>query len=123
MSNSTIKVKEIKGFYVEISEDLPDFKVVPEMPEGSPESQKDQETFNGDKLTGGLSDKIHEKAVDIKETVVNVCSYIKGAFDEVTHPDEITVKFGIKLAGEQGIPLVTKGSAEATIGIEAKWNK
>ncbi|MGB5593488.1 MAG: CU044_2847 family protein [Crocosphaera sp.] len=34
--------------------------------------------------------------------------------------DEITLKFGIKLGGEAGIPYITKGTAESNIEIEIK---
>jgi len=34
--------------------------------------------------------------------------------------EEITLKFGIKLGGEAGIPYITKGTAESNIEIEIK---
>jgi hypothetical protein len=36
-------------------------------------------------------------------------------------PDELVLEFGLKLAGETGVPLVTKGSVEGTFQVTAKW--
>jgi hypothetical protein len=36
-------------------------------------------------------------------------------------PAEFSLEFGIKLAGEAGVPMLTKASAEGSIKVNAKW--
>jgi hypothetical protein len=40
---------------------------------------------------------------------------------EAAKPKDFEIEFGVTLAGEVGIPLVSKGSAEAQIKITARW--
>lgn len=37
-------------------------------------------------------------------------------------PDELELEFGVVLAGEAGIPVLTKASAEATLKVKATWS-
>ncbi|MEO1181833.1 MAG: CU044_2847 family protein [Cyanobacteria bacterium J06636_28] len=43
--------------------------------------------------------------------------YPSAAFVEV---EEITLKFGIKIAGSTGMPILTQGSAEGSFQVEVK---
>lgn len=68
----------------------------------------------------GLSD-VAEKVTSAGDTIAAVCEYVRGAFDKANHPDDLKLKFGIKLGGSVGIPYVAKAAGEATIEIEATW--
>ncbi len=104
------KVIKLEGFYVEVSDPV------------VTATRRERAARSGIQRTGGLTTAA-EKLGDARETIVSVCRYVKGAFEEANHPDELKVKFGIKLGGELGIPYVTKGTGEATIEVEATWGK
>lgn len=60
----------------------------------------------------------------VGEQIMSVCReiYIKyQAAAGAARPAELEIKFGVKLSGETGIPFVSKGAAEATIEVTAKW--
>lgn len=60
----------------------------------------------------------------IKEFQGKIRDYAKlavGAFKDLPDAEEVTVKFGIKLAGKAGIPFLTEGSAESNFEIEVKY--
>ena len=57
-------------------------------------------------------------------SVATVCRSLMTRAIESLHdmrPSELEIEFGLKLAGEVGVPLVTKGSAEGNIKVKAKW--
>jgi hypothetical protein len=61
---------------------------------------------------------------EIGKTIADVCREIQEQTKKriaSSRPAELTLQFGVKLAGEAGIPLVTKGSAEGTFQVTAKW--
>jgi hypothetical protein len=63
---------------------------------------------------------------DLSATIAEVCDSISGkvlAGLRNSRPDMFEIEFGVKLAGEAGIPLVTKGTAEGTLKVTAKWGK
>jgi hypothetical protein len=37
-------------------------------------------------------------------------------------PTELTLEFGVKLAGEAGIPMITKGTVEGSFNVTATWD-
>jgi hypothetical protein len=43
------------------------------------------------------------------------------ALEQIPGPEEATIEFGVKLAGEAGLPVLTKVSSEATIKVTLKW--
>lgn len=96
--------------YVEVTDDI---EVVNEVYEGGT-------VAGGDKIT-----VIIEKLGDLGATIGSVCSTLQkqifAALGELT-PGELTLEFSVKLAGEAGVPLVTKGSAEGTFKVTAKWS-
>lgn len=80
----------------------------------------------GGTVAGG--EKVVEKLNKFKEVgtaIADVCrtlqDQIQSALDK-SKPSELTLEFGVKLAGEMGIPLVTKGSSEGTFQVTAKWD-
>ena len=69
---------------------------------------------------GGLVARLER----INETILGVCRSVhENAYNALTvaKPKEFEIEFGITLAGEAGIPLVTKGTAEATLKVVARW--
>jgi hypothetical protein len=65
------------------------------------------------------------KLDDAAEAIVQVCLSVREktlAGLQASHPDSLEVEFGISLAGEAGVPLVTKGTAECTFKVTAKWD-
>lgn len=40
----------------------------------------------------------------------------------LTNPNKVTLEFGLQMAGETGIPLVAKGTAQANVKVTIEWN-
>jgi hypothetical protein len=77
--------------------------------------------------TEGLSDAagdLAERLERINATILGVCRSVhEQAYNALNaaKPKEFEVEFGITLSGEAGIPMVTKGGAEAALKIVARW--
>lgn len=71
---------------------------------------------------GAMTDEVKAKLKDIHGTLQAYAYYAMGAFRKVAFADveEITLKFGIKIAGSTGVPILTQSSAEANFQIEVK---
>jgi len=62
----------------------------------------------------------------IGQYIMTVCDEIYDKYSaaaEKVRPDQMEIQFGIKLSGEGGVPFLTKGAAEATIQVTAKWGR
>ena len=73
--------------------------------------------------TAGLSDVV-DKIDSVADTIVEVCSSLhQKAYIALgaMKPQSFELEFGVTLAGEAGVPLVTKGTAECTFKVTAKW--
>jgi hypothetical protein len=91
----------------------------------------DQITSSGGRRGGGQVagvGKVKEtikQLKDVGEAIADVCrtvqDQIQVALDK-SKPSELTLEFSVTLAGETGIPLVTKGTAEGTFQVTAKWD-
>ena len=59
---------------------------------------------------------------DVQDKIRNYAKLALGSFKNFTDAEveEVTIKFGIKLGGKTGIPLLTEGSAESNFEIEVK---
>lgn len=70
----------------------------------------------------GISTEVQAKLEDIHGTLKAYANYALGAFKGVagTEVEEITLKFGIKIAGSTGLPVLAQGSAEGSFEIEVK---
>jgi Trypsin-co-occurring domain 1 len=78
----------------------------------------------GGEVAGG-GERILQDLQEVALTIADVCRTIQErtvAALEKAKPSELTLEFGVKLAGETGIPLVTKGSVEGTFQVTAKWD-
>lgn len=69
----------------------------------------------------GISD-VKVQLSDVHAKLQNYARYAIGAFQNVPFADveEITVKFGVKISGSTGIPILTHGSVEGDFHIEVK---
>ena len=69
----------------------------------------------------GLSD-VKVQLSDIHAKLQNYARYAIGAFQDVPFADveEVTLKFGVKVSGSTGIPVLTHGSVEGDFHIEIK---
>ena len=70
----------------------------------------------------GVTDEVKAKLKDIHGTLQAYTYYAIGAFSKVAFAEveEITLKFGIKIAGSTGMPILTQGSAEGSFQVEVK---
>lgn len=70
----------------------------------------------------GVADEVKAKLKDIHGTLQAYTYYAIGAFSKVAFAEveEITLKFGIKIAGSTGMPILTQGSAEGSFQVEVK---
>lgn len=108
MGTNKIRVVEIEGFLIEVEDE--ELTLMDDEEKANSDSD--------DELVGGF-----EKLIEIKETISKVCNYAREAFNDSAMPDEFSLEFGIKLAGEKGLPLVVKGKTEASLRIKATWKK
>ncbi|WP_107667353.1 CU044_2847 family protein [Cyanothece sp. BG0011] len=71
---------------------------------------------------GGLPINVSQQLDQAQQMIRECAEYTLNSFKNfaAAEVDEITLKFGIKLAGEAGIPHITKGTAESNIEIQIK---
>ena len=93
--------------------EAPESIEVPEAPPADPDDEYE---------SMGITEDIKAKLKDIHSTLQAYTYYAMGAFRKVAFADveEVTLKFGIKIAGSTGMPILTQGSAEGTFQIEVK---
>ena len=78
----------------------------------------------GGGTTANAAEKVLDRLKDVGDTIADVCKSVQIQVMETlkaTRPTELTLEFGVKLAGEAGVPLVTKGSVEGTFQVTATW--
>lgn len=71
---------------------------------------------------GVLPIDVSEQLDQAQQMIKDFAEYTLNSFKNfaAAEVDEITLKFGIKLGGEAGIPYITKGTAESNIEISIK---
>jgi len=68
--------------------------------------------------------QVERKFSEIKDLISTCCNSIfDGIENIVVKPDKFAVEFGIKLAGEAGVPMLTKVSGEANFKVSIEWKK
>ncbi|MGF1538650.1 MAG: CU044_2847 family protein [Elainellaceae cyanobacterium] len=79
-------------------------------------------TANDDEESYGITDEVQAKLTDIHDTLKGYAEYAIGAFKTVggANVEEMTLKFGIKISGSTGLPVLTQGSAEGNFEIQVK---
>ena len=101
--------------HVEIPDDVTEPDVVIEADQSSAETYG-EETRGGEK---GASEEVMKQFQAMKGTIATYTQYTLDAFSDVARAnvDKVTLEFGIQVAGEMGVPYVTKGSAESNLKI------
>ena len=87
------------------------------------ESDDDQPVdTDSDRQSYGAKEDAIAKLQDIHETIRFYTKYAIGAFKNLgdAQVEEVNLKFGLKISGEAGIPILTKASAESNFEIEVK---
>jgi hypothetical protein len=64
---------------------------------------------------------IKRSFADVKDVIVTCCKNLHSAIDNIPKPERFAIEFGVKLAGEAGIPMLTKASGEANFKVTVEW--
>jgi Trypsin-co-occurring domain 1 len=80
------------------------------------------ETEDGDRESYGIAEDTVAKLKDIHCTIRTCALYAIGAFKNFSGAEieEMNLKFGLKIGGKTGVPILTEGSAEANFEISVK---
>jgi hypothetical protein len=68
-------------------------------------------------------EKIEREFGEINDLIVACSNSLFDAIAKIPKPEKLTVEFGIKLAGEAGLPMLTKASGEANFQVSIEWTK
>lgn len=71
----------------------------------------------------GAIEEIERRFADVKEVIVACCNDLYDAVAAIPKPEKFAIEFGVKLAGETGVPMLTKASGEANFKITVEWKK
>lgn len=66
---------------------------------------------------------IEQNFADVKQVIISCCNSLYDAVNKIPSPEKFSIEFGVKLAGETGIPMLTKASGEANFKITVEWKK
>jgi hypothetical protein len=94
--------------YIEASDDVTDLPKAEEAPiEGPTRTSK------------GAGDRVVKQFQAMQEMIHSYTNYTLDAFRQMAgaNVDKVTLEFGIKVAGEAGLPYVTKGTADAALKV------
>jgi hypothetical protein len=80
------------------------------------------ETEEGDRESYGITEDTVAKLKEIHGTIRAYAWYAIGAFKNFggAEVEELNLKFGLKIGGKTGVPILTEGSAEANFEISVK---
>lgn len=80
------------------------------------------EVDEDDREAYGFTDSASAKLQEIHGTIRAYALYAIGAFRNLgaAEVEEIQLKFGLKIGGKTGVPILTQGSAEANFEIQVK---
>jgi Trypsin-co-occurring domain 1 len=68
-------------------------------------------------------DHIKRNFADVKDVIVACCNNLYSAVEKIPAPERFAIEFGVKLAGETGVPMLTKASGEANFKVTVEWKK
>ena len=68
-------------------------------------------------------EKVEGNFADVNELIVSCSNSLFESISQLKNPRKLAIEFGIKLAGETGIPMLTKASGEANFKISIEWEK
>ncbi len=89
--------------------------IIPEIATATPTDDDDRESY-------GWKDEASVKIQEVHSQIQAYTKYAIGAFKNLAaaEVEEVTLKFGLKIGGKTGIPILTEGSAESNFEIEVK---
>lgn len=67
--------------------------------------------------------KVERDFLEVRELIVTCCNGLFDSISKLKNPKKVAVEFGIKLAGEAGVPMLTKASGEANFSVSIEWQK
>ena len=68
-------------------------------------------------------DEIKRNFTDVREVIIACCNNLYSAVEKIPAPEKFAVEFGVKLAGETGVPFLTKASGEANFKVTVEWKR
>jgi Trypsin-co-occurring domain 1 len=68
-------------------------------------------------------DDVKRNLAEVKDVIIACCNNLHSAVANIPAPQRFAIEFGVKLAGEKGIPFLTKASGEATFKVTVEWKK
>ncbi|MBD2693478.1 CU044_2847 family protein [Anabaena catenula] len=88
---------------------------IPDIVTSTPKDDDDRESY-------GWKDEAFVKMQEVHNQILGYTKYAIGAFKNLgaAEVEEVTLKFGLKIGGKTGIPILTEGSAESNFEIEVK---
>ena len=60
---------------------------------------------------------------EVRDLIVVCCNSLGEVLAQIEQPEKFGVELGIKFAGEAGVPMLTKSTAEANLKISIEWKK
>jgi hypothetical protein len=87
---------------------------------------KATEVKRGRRIPKGAREVVSVKEIkqdfgEVKDVIIACCNSLYNAVASIPKPERFAIEFGIKLAGETGVPLLTKASGEANFKIMVEW--
>lgn len=74
---------------------------------------------------GDVVERTFDQVAKLGQAIAEVCDTVQSEIEATLRqakPTELALDFSITLAGEAGIPFVTKGTAEGTFQVSVKWD-
>ena len=86
------------------------------------DDEQSTDTDSDDRESKGFKEDTIARLQEVHETIRLYTRYAIGAFKNIgdVEVEEVKLKFGLKISGEAGIPILTKASAESNFEIEVK---
>jgi len=113
----TVNIKPIQldkntVIYVEVTEDI-------DIPAHDVNTSADQEERG---TTRGPTEDFQKHMSSLQNTIFTYTNYTLAAFKKVAvaNINKVTLEFGVEIAGETGIPYITKGTAKTNLKIQVE---
>jgi hypothetical protein len=71
---------------------------------------------------GAVADRVRDVGADLRNLLGAITRPVKAALEEA-QPDEWSVELSLGFKGEAGVPCLTKGEANASVKVTARWKK
>lgn len=71
---------------------------------------------------GAVADRVRDIGADLRGLLASVTKPVRDALEQ-SQPEEWTVELNLGFKGEAGIPCLTKGEANGSVKVTAKWKR